>query len=247
MIDRAKGTWKEGKLNGTATVYYQNGAMYKGASAVSCCLLALVTSFCRRVAGRHATWTWIPDIRGRLALHWWLGKRLKAWIRCGCSYLTQTRLIDDQVSPTTARNPSSTWACGPAARATAFQPPSSRTATTSKVRFWQCQRSCIKYCTGTFVNGRLSGRGLLLTSKDVAIDGEFSDDTYLMGKGLMMLPSGDFIEGLLTGDWRDQEGLKVRSHHSNACWYMLCGRSTAHLSEATRRKLPWQRWCRQRW
>ena len=63
--------------------------------------------------------------------------------------------------------------------------------------------------TGTYVNGRLVGKGLLLTDQGDCIDGEFADELVFMGKGSMHLASGDTFEGLITGDWRDAEGVKV--------------------------------------
>ena len=84
---------------------------------------------------------------------------------------------------------------------------------------------------GAYVNGRLAGRGLLISAKDVVIDGEFADDLTLVGKGVMLLPNGDSIDGLITGDWRDTEGLKAGVHRPIVPF--IPSRSTARTGAAT--------------
>ena len=51
IIDRAAGSWKDGKLHGFATVLYQNGASYKGLSVPS--NTALTAAGMWRADARH--------------------------------------------------------------------------------------------------------------------------------------------------------------------------------------------------
>ncbi|XP_041374852.1 alsin-like isoform X2 [Gigantopelta aegis] len=81
------------------------------------------------------------------------------------------------------------------------------------------------YFEGNFVHNKLSGSGLMLTDDNSCYEGEFQDITQLQGKGTLILPTGDKIEGHFSGSWN--EGLKIngtfiknvesfenRSHHS---------------------------------
>ncbi|CAE1150413.1 ALS2 [Acanthosepion pharaonis] len=63
------------------------------------------------------------------------------------------------------------------------------------------------YFEGNFVQGKLSGFGLMLTDDDSCYEGEFSGITQLNGKGTLRLPNGDRIDGHFSGSWN--EGLKV--------------------------------------
>jgi hypothetical protein len=73
----------------------------------------------------------------------------------------------------------------------------------------------LRHLIGNYVNGKLTGRGLMLSSKETCFDGEFADDFIFAGKGTLKLSSGDTVEGLITGDWNDKGGIKVRSHIYN--------------------------------
>jgi amyotrophic lateral sclerosis 2 protein len=61
--------------------------------------------------------------------------------------------------------------------------------------------------TGSFVNDKISGKGLMLTEDDSCYEGDFSPGAQLNGKGVLTLASGDQIEGTFHGDWN--EGIKV--------------------------------------
>ncbi|XP_052825972.1 alsin isoform X1 [Octopus bimaculoides] len=70
------------------------------------------------------------------------------------------------------------------------------------------------YFEGNFVQGKLSGFGLMLTDDDSCYEGEFSGITQLNGKGTLRLPNGDSLEGHFTGSWN--VGIKVNAtFHKN--------------------------------
>lgn len=63
------------------------------------------------------------------------------------------------------------------------------------------------YYEGTFRDNKMSGPGLLVSDDDTALQGDFSDDWVINGKGVLSLANGDSVEGLFNGDWTS--GLKV--------------------------------------
>ncbi|GAB1600522.1 alsin-like isoform X1 [Argonauta hians] len=65
------------------------------------------------------------------------------------------------------------------------------------------------YFEGNFVQGKLSGFGLMLTDDDSCYEGEFSGITQLNGKGTLRLPNGDSLEGHFMGSWN--VGIKVNA------------------------------------
>ncbi|XP_048580362.1 alsin [Nematostella vectensis] len=63
------------------------------------------------------------------------------------------------------------------------------------------------YTQGTFVQGKLTGHGLLLCDDNTIFEGEFSGHCQLSGKGTLTLPSGDCLDGTFLGQWGD--GIKI--------------------------------------
>ncbi|KAL5005990.1 hypothetical protein ScPMuIL_017148 [Solemya velum] len=63
------------------------------------------------------------------------------------------------------------------------------------------------YFEGNFIQNKMSGFGLMLTDDNSCFEGEFSGITQLQGKGTLILPNGDHIEGMFNGSWN--EGLKI--------------------------------------
>uniref|UniRef100_H3CDQ7 Alsin Rho guanine nucleotide exchange factor ALS2 n=1 Tax=Tetraodon nigroviridis TaxID=99883 RepID=H3CDQ7_TETNG len=63
------------------------------------------------------------------------------------------------------------------------------------------------YYEGTFRDNKMSGPGLLMSEDDTALQAEFSDDWVVSGRGVLLLPNGDWLEGVFSGEW--PSGLKV--------------------------------------
>lgn len=63
------------------------------------------------------------------------------------------------------------------------------------------------YFEGNFDKDNLIGFGLMLTYDNSCYEGEFYGITQLQGKGKLIMPTGDTIEGIFSGSWN--EGLKI--------------------------------------
>ncbi|XP_003227382.2 alsin [Anolis carolinensis] len=63
------------------------------------------------------------------------------------------------------------------------------------------------YYEGAFNNNKMMGSGVLLSEDDTVYEGEFSDNWTLNGKGTLILPNGDTIEGSFSGEWGS--GIKI--------------------------------------
>ncbi|XP_071148422.1 alsin-like isoform X3 [Mytilus edulis] len=63
------------------------------------------------------------------------------------------------------------------------------------------------YFEGNFDRDSLMGFGLMLTYDNSCYEGEFYGITQLQGKGKLIMPTGDSIEGIFSGSWN--EGLKI--------------------------------------
>ncbi|XP_030642141.1 alsin [Chanos chanos] len=63
------------------------------------------------------------------------------------------------------------------------------------------------YYEGAFSANRMMGSGLLLSDDDAVLEGEFSEDWTLNGRGVLSMPNGDSLDGIFVGEWRT--GLKV--------------------------------------
>ncbi|XP_038072348.1 alsin-like isoform X2 [Patiria miniata] len=70
------------------------------------------------------------------------------------------------------------------------------------------------YYEGLFTQNKLMGVGILLTEDGTVYEGELTTGPTLSGKGLLMLPSGDFFDGTFSGLWGD--GVKVNGTFSKA-------------------------------
>ncbi|XP_022079159.1 alsin-like isoform X2 [Acanthaster planci] len=70
------------------------------------------------------------------------------------------------------------------------------------------------YYEGVFAQNKLTGVGVLLTEDGTIYEGELTTGPTLSGKGVLMLPSGDFIDGSFSGLWGD--GVKVNGTFSKA-------------------------------
>ncbi|XP_075965332.1 alsin-like [Anarhichas minor] len=66
---------------------------------------------------------------------------------------------------------------------------------------------CGLYYEGIFRDDKMCGPGLLVSDDDTALQGEFSEDWTVNGKGVLSLANGDCLEGLFSGEWTT--GLKV--------------------------------------
>ncbi len=62
---------------------------------------------------------------------------------------------------------------------------------------------------GFFFHNRLMGHALLLFADGSCYDGEFSGDLHLLGRGVLVSPSGLALEGYFQGLWGDRAGVKV--------------------------------------
>lgn len=63
------------------------------------------------------------------------------------------------------------------------------------------------YFEGNFDKDNLMGFGLMITYDNSCYEGEFHGITQLQGKGKLIMPTGDYIEGIFSGSWN--EGLKI--------------------------------------
>uniref|UniRef100_UPI0035900305 alsin isoform X2 n=1 Tax=Myxine glutinosa TaxID=7769 RepID=UPI0035900305 len=57
------------------------------------------------------------------------------------------------------------------------------------------------YYEGIFSMNKMAGQGILLAEDNTRFQGEFTADLALNGKGLLTLPSGDFLAGNFSGVW----------------------------------------------
>ncbi|KAH9513797.1 agglutinin-like protein 2 [Bulinus truncatus] len=63
------------------------------------------------------------------------------------------------------------------------------------------------YFEGTFVQNKLTGFGVMISDDNTLYEGDFVGTTYLSGKGVLTLPTGDKLEGNFSGSLN--EGLKI--------------------------------------
>ncbi|XP_027020317.2 alsin isoform X1 [Tachysurus fulvidraco] len=73
------------------------------------------------------------------------------------------------------------------------------------------------YYEGEFSNNKMMGTGLLLCDDDTSLEGAFSEDWTLNGKGVLSIPNGDSFDGNFVGKWGDE--LKVTGTFTKLCLY----------------------------